>query len=166
MENNEKRLLIDVKEFEAEARRIAAVIGIKDNEARFSLNDMIKNVRMLVKPVNDWRFGKPETGGRLGHYLISYRLRDDRVVVHEAVYSEEFGWDGLDSQGEPELKLEQNKVIAWQPLPDPYDFKVCRHCKHFDRNFLIGDMCGITGDPKEGGQKCKKWDEKTENGSL
>lgn len=160
METNEKRILIDVAEFEAEARRIAAVVGIKDDEVRFSLNDMINNVRMLVKPVNDWRFGKPETGGRFGHYLISYRLRDDRVVVHEAVYSEEFGWDGLDSQGEPELKLEQNKVIAWQPLPDPYDFKVCRHCKHLHRDFIYGEYCGLSGEEKELGQTCGNWDKK------
>ena len=166
MNTPKKRKLIDVDEFEEEARRVASIVGIKDNEARFTLNDMIRNVRSLVKPVNDWRTGKPDPERLFGHYLISYKLKDDRVVVHEAVYSEKFGWDGLDSQGEPELKLAQNKVIAWQPLPDPYDFKVCRHCKHFDRNFLIGDMCGITGDSKEEGQKCKKWDEKTENGSL
>ena len=162
MEKDEKRILIDVAEFEAEARRIAKVVGIKDDEVRFSLNDMIRNVKHLVKPTNDWRVGIPpvESGNR--HYNVSYLLKSGKVIVFEAVYSSGFGWESLKT----DHSFNPRKVIAWQPLPDGYDYKICRHCKHFDRNFLKGDMCGITGDPKEEGQKCERWDKKTENGSL
>lgn len=165
METNEKRILIDVAEFEAEARRIAAVVGIKDDEVRFSLNDMIRNVKHLVKPTNDWRVGIPPVEDGYRHYIISYLLKRGKVVVHEAVYSSEFGWESLETD-QSRYSFNPKKVIAWQPLPDGYDYKICRHCKHFDRNFLKGDICGITGDPKEEGQKCKKWEQKTENGSL
>lgn len=165
METNEKRILIDVAEFEAEARRIAAVVGIKDDEVHFSLNDMIGNVKHLVKPTNDWRVGIPPVEDGYRHYIVSYLLMNGEVVVQEAVYSSEFGWESLDID-QSHYSFNPKKVIAWQPLPDGYDYKICRHCKHFDRNFLKGNMCGITGDPKEEGQKCGKWDKKTENGSL
>ena len=164
-EENKRRQLIDVDEFEAEARRIAAVVGIKDDEVRFSLNDMIGNVKHLVKPTNDWRVGIPPVEDGYRHYIVSYLLKRGQVVVHEAVYSSEFGWESLETD-QSRHSFNPKKVIAWQPLPDGYDYKICRHCKHFDRNFLRGDMCGITGDPKEEGQKCEKWDKKTENGSL
>lgn len=165
MENKEKRILIDVAEFEEEARRIAKVVGIKDDEVRFSLNDMIRNVKHLVKPTNEWRVGIPQVEGRNQHYIVSYLLRSGKVIVFEAVYSSGFGWESLKTN-QSHYIFNPKKIIAWQPLPDGYDYKICRHCKHFNRNFLIGDMCGITGDPKEEGQKCKKWDKKTENGSL
>ena len=161
MENNEKRILIDVAEFEDEARRMAAVVRIKEDEVRFSLNDMIRNVKHLVKPTNDWRVGIPPVKGGCRHYLVSYLLKSGRVVVFEAVYNSEFGWESLETD-QSHYSFNPKKVIAWQPLPDGYDYKICRHCKHFDRNFLRGDMCGITGDPKEDGQKCEKWDKKTE----
>ena len=159
------RKYIDVDEFEAEARRIAKVVGIKDDEVRFSLNDMIRNVKHLVKPTNDWRVGIPPVEGGRRHYNVSYLLKSGKVIVFEAIYSSEFGWESL-KPVHLHYGFNPKKVIAWQPLPDGYDYKICRHCKHFDRNFLKGDMCGITGDPKEEGQKCEKWDKKTENGSL
>lgn len=161
-EENKRRQLIDVDEFEDEARRMAAVVRIKDDEVRFSLNDMIRNVKHLVKPTNDWRVGTPPVNGGYRHYIVSYLLKSGKVIVFEAVYSSGFGWESLKT----DHSFNPRKVIAWQPLPDGYDYKICRHCKHFDQNFLRGDMCGITGDPKEEGQKCEKWDKKTENGSL
>lgn len=159
METPKKRKLIDVDEFEEEARKLASIVGIKDNEARFTLNDMIMNVRSLVKPVNEWRTGKPDSEMPfVRHYLISYKLKDDRVVVGEAVYRPKFGWESLNPQDEP--RIEQNKVLAWQPLPDPYDFRICRHCKYMHRNVIAGDHCGISGEEKELGQTCGNWDKK------
>ena len=158
METPKKRKLIDVDEFEEVARKLASIVGIKDNEARFTLNDMIRNVRSLVKPVNDWRTGKPDPERLFGHYLISYKLKDDRVVVGEAVYSTKFGWEGLNPQGEP--RIEQNKVLAWQPLPDPYDFRICRHCNFMHHNVIVGDYCEIYAEEKDLGETCGNWEKK------
>lgn len=156
-EENKRRQLIDVDEFEAEARRIAAVVGIKDDEVRFSLNDMIRNVKHLVKPTNDWRVGIPPVNGGYRHYIVSYLLKSGKVIVFEAVYSSGFGWESLKT----DHSFNPRKVIAWQPLPDGYDYKICRHCKHHISNFIIGDYCTHSGTRTIADHTCDDWEEKT-----
>ena len=159
-EENKRRQLIDVDEFEAEARRIAAVVGIKDDEVRFSLNDMIRNVKHLVKPTNDWRVGIPPVEDGYRHYIVSYLLKRGKVVVHEAVYSSEFGWESLETD-QSRHSFNPKKVIAWQPLPDPYDIRICRHCKHHISNFLVVDYCTRSGTCTAADHTCDDWEEKT-----
>lgn len=159
-EENKRRQLIDVDEFERKAREMAGVLGIDEHETRFSLADMIGNVKALVKPVNEWRVGIPPVEDGYRHYIVSYLLKRGEVIVQEAVYSSEFGWESLDID-QSHYSFNPKKVIAWQPLPDGYDYKICRHCKHHISNFLVGDYCTRSGTRTIVDHTCDDWEEKT-----
>ena len=155
-EENKRRQLIDVDEFEKKAREMAGVLGIDEHETRFSLADMIGNVRALVKPVNEWRPGNRPDSGDIRIYMVTYRLSSSDEIVFEAVYREEDGWREFDGE-----KIPPGRILAWQPLPDPYDIRICRHCKHHISNFLVGDFCTLSGTSTIVDHTCDDWEEKT-----
>lgn len=155
-EENKRRQLIDVDEFEKKAREMAGVLGIDEHETRFSLADMIGNVKALVKPVNEWRVGIPPVEGGYRRYNVSYLLMNGEVIVFDAAYSSRFGWENSLYFG-----FDPKRVIAWQPLPDSYDIRICRHCKHHISNFLVGDYCTRSGTRTIADHTCDDWEEKT-----